>query len=101
MLAINMQTPSASPFGFSLFYLRSVAHPAYKDRNDRRTIPPVTSGPDLHGALPFLRDPTIYGRDARGIPGPRPPLQVGSDGGRSGNDPVNVPMLVPRAQTQF
>ena len=56
MLAINMQTSFMHPpFGFSLFYLRSVAPSrAYKDRVTGATIQPVTSGQIYMGALPFL-----------------------------------------------
>jgi tripartite ATP-independent transporter DctM subunit len=56
MLAINMQTSFMHPpFGFSLFYLRSVAPSrAYKDRVTGVTIQPVTSGQIYWGALPFL-----------------------------------------------
>jgi tripartite ATP-independent transporter DctM subunit len=56
MLAINMQTSFMHPpFGFSLFYLRSVAPSrAYKDRISGATIQPVTSGQIYMGALPFL-----------------------------------------------
>jgi hypothetical protein len=56
MLAINMQTSFMHPpFGFSLFYLRSVAPSrAYKDRLTGATIQPVTSGQIYMGALPYL-----------------------------------------------
>lgn len=56
MLAINMQTSFMHPpFGFSLFYLRSVAPSRpYKDRVTGATIQPVTSGQIYMGALPFL-----------------------------------------------
>ncbi|MBB3594072.1 tripartite ATP-independent transporter DctM subunit [Rhizobium sp. BK529] len=56
MLAINMQTSFMHPpFGFSLFYLRSVAPTrAYKDRVTGTTIQPVTSGQIYMGALPYL-----------------------------------------------
>ncbi|MBW9052681.1 TRAP transporter large permease [Rhizobium mesosinicum] len=56
MLAINMQTSFMHPpFGFSLFYLRSVAPTrAYKDRITGTTIQPVTSGQIYMGALPYL-----------------------------------------------
>jgi tripartite ATP-independent transporter DctM subunit len=56
MLAINMQTSFMHPpFGFSLFYLRSVAPSrAYRDKMTGETIQPVTSGQIYMGALPFL-----------------------------------------------
>jgi len=56
MLAINMQTSFMHPpFGFSLFYLRSVAPSRpYKDRVTGATIQPVTSGQIYRGAIPYL-----------------------------------------------
>jgi tripartite ATP-independent transporter DctM subunit len=56
MLAINMQTSFMHPpFGFSLFYLRSVAPArAYRDKVTGETIQPVTSGQIYMGALPYL-----------------------------------------------
>lgn len=56
MLAINMQTSFMHPpFGFALFFLRSVAPKApYRDRVTGRTMAPVTSGQIYWGALPFL-----------------------------------------------
>nr|WP_216654867.1 TRAP transporter large permease subunit [Pseudogemmobacter hezensis] len=56
MLAINMQTSFMHPpFGFSLFFLRSVAPTrAYKDRVTGATIQPVTSTQIYLGAIPFL-----------------------------------------------
>lgn len=56
MLAINMQTSFMHPpFGFSLFYLRSVAPSrAYRDKVSGETIQPVTSAQIYMGALPYL-----------------------------------------------
>ena len=56
MLAVNMQTSFMHPpFGFSLFYLRSVApNRAYKDKVTGQTIQPVTSGQIYMGSIPFL-----------------------------------------------
>ncbi len=56
LLAVNMQTSFMHPpFGFALFFLRSVA-PAkeYKDRLTGRTIAPVTTGQIYWGAVPFV-----------------------------------------------
>ncbi|TWI28194.1 TRAP transporter large permease [Paracoccus sulfuroxidans] len=56
MLAINMQTSFMHPpFGFSLFFLRSVA-PArqYRDRVTGALIQPLTSNQIYLGAIPFL-----------------------------------------------
>ncbi|MEN3930599.1 TRAP transporter large permease subunit [Microvirga sp. W0021] len=56
MLAVNMQTSFLHPpFGFSLFFLRSVAPTtAYQDRVTGTTIQPVTTGQIYWGAIPFL-----------------------------------------------
>ncbi|MCJ8141142.1 TRAP transporter large permease [Falsirhodobacter halotolerans] len=56
MLAMNMQTSFMHPpFGFSLYFLRSVAPTrAYRDRITGATIQPVTSGQIYMGAVPFL-----------------------------------------------
>lgn len=56
LLGINMQTSFMHPpFGFALFYLRSVA-PAgsYVDRVTGKTIAPVTTGQIYWGAVPFV-----------------------------------------------
>ncbi|HLT27958.1 MAG TPA: TRAP transporter large permease subunit, partial [Zeimonas sp.] len=56
LLAVNMQTSFMHPpFGFALFYLRSVA-PAteYLDRVTGRRIAPVTIGDIYRGAIPFV-----------------------------------------------
>jgi TRAP-type mannitol/chloroaromatic compound transport system permease large subunit len=56
LLSINMQTSFMHPpFGFALFYLRSVApKSAYKDRLTGEEIAPVTTGQIYRGAIPFL-----------------------------------------------
>ena len=55
LLAVNMQTSFMHPpFGFALFYLRSVApDKAYLDRLTGRNIAPVTTGQIYWGAVPF------------------------------------------------
>ena len=56
LLAINMQTSFMHPpFGFALFYLRSVA-PAkeYMDKVTKKMIAPVTTTQIYWGAIPFL-----------------------------------------------
>ena len=56
LLAVNMQTSFMHPpFGFALFYLRSVApmH-RYKDVHDGRMLDPVTTGQIYWGAIPFV-----------------------------------------------
>jgi hypothetical protein len=56
LLGINMQTAFMHPpFGFSLFYLRSVAaRSPYKDRITGETIQPITTGQIYWGAVPFV-----------------------------------------------
>ncbi|MGB3424861.1 MAG: TRAP transporter large permease subunit [Castellaniella sp.] len=56
LIAVNMQTSFMHPpFGFSLFFLRSVAPRApYVDKITGRRIEPVTTGQIYRGALPFL-----------------------------------------------
>jgi TRAP-type mannitol/chloroaromatic compound transport system permease large subunit len=56
LLAVNMQTSFMHPpFGFSLFYYRSVA-PAkeYLDRVTKKITAPVTTGQIYWGAIPFV-----------------------------------------------
>ncbi len=56
LLAVNMQTSFMHPpFGFALFYLRSVApKETYVDRVTGRTMPPVATSEIYWGALPYL-----------------------------------------------
>ena len=56
LLAINMQTSFMHPpFGFALFYLRSVAPTSpYKDHVTGKLTDPVTTGQIYWGAIPFV-----------------------------------------------
>ena len=56
LLAVNMQTSFMHPpFGFALFYLRSVARDKpYLDKVTRKEIAPVTTGQIYWGAVPFV-----------------------------------------------
>jgi len=56
LLAVNMQTSFMHPpFGFALFYLRSVAPTsAYKDHQTGKITEPVTTGQIYWGAVPFV-----------------------------------------------
>jgi TRAP-type mannitol/chloroaromatic compound transport system permease large subunit len=56
LLGINMQTSFMHPpFGFALFYLRSVApFSRYKDTVTKQDIEPVTTGQIYWGAIPFV-----------------------------------------------
>ena len=56
LLGVNMQTSFMHPpFGFALFYLRSVApNKEYLDKLTRKRMPPVTTGQIYWGAVPFV-----------------------------------------------
>ncbi len=56
ILGVNMQTSFMHPpFGFALFYLRSVApKEAYVDKVTGKTMEPVTTGQIYWGAVPFV-----------------------------------------------
>jgi TRAP-type mannitol/chloroaromatic compound transport system permease large subunit len=56
LLAVNMQTSFMHPpFGFALFYLRSVApHEDYNDRVTKKPIARITTGQIYWGAVPFV-----------------------------------------------
>jgi TRAP-type mannitol/chloroaromatic compound transport system permease large subunit len=56
ILSVNMQTSFMHPpFGFALFYLRSVApHTAYTDKVTGRRMPPVTTAQIYWGSVPFV-----------------------------------------------
>jgi len=56
LLAINMQTSFMHPpFGFALFYLRSVApHDDYTDKLTKKPVARVTTGQIYWGAVPFV-----------------------------------------------
>jgi len=56
LLGINMQTSFMHPpFGFALFYLRSVApRERYRDKPSNRVIEGVTTGQIYWGAIPFV-----------------------------------------------
>jgi len=56
LLGVNMQTSFMHPpFGFALFYLRSVApNKEYTDKLTQQRIPPVTTMQIYWGAVPFV-----------------------------------------------
>jgi TRAP-type mannitol/chloroaromatic compound transport system permease large subunit len=56
ILGVNMQTSFMHPpFGFALFFLRSVApKKAYKDKITGKMMEPVTTGQIYWGAVPFV-----------------------------------------------
>lgn len=56
LLAVNMQTSFMHPpFGFALFYLRSVApHDDYTDKVTKKPVSRVTTGQIYWGSVPFV-----------------------------------------------
>ena len=56
IIAMNLQTSFLTPpFGFALFYLRSVAPKEdYRDRVTQQTIPAVTTGQIYKGSIAFI-----------------------------------------------
>jgi TRAP-type mannitol/chloroaromatic compound transport system permease large subunit len=56
MLGVNMQTSFMHPpFGFALFYLRSVApREPYTDKVTGKRTDPITTGQIYYGAIPFV-----------------------------------------------
>jgi TRAP-type mannitol/chloroaromatic compound transport system permease large subunit len=93
ILAVNMQTSFMHPpFGFALFYLRSVAPKLpYVDKLTGRTMPPVTSGQIYWGAVPFviiqlvmvgllIAFPGLVRHDPAPTARPRPAAAVPADG---------------------
>ena len=93
LLAVNMQTSFMHPpFGFSLFYLRSVAPTRpYRDKITGRTIAPVTTGQIYKGALPFLFIQIIMVAIVIGFPG----LVTHYKSGQVEVDPASVNINVP------
>jgi TRAP-type mannitol/chloroaromatic compound transport system permease large subunit len=91
LLAVNMQTSFMHPpFGFALFYLRSVAPAsAFLDRVTGKLTAPVTTGQIYWGAVPFVimqlmmvgvliafPGLVLVYRDVPDKPGARPELRV-------------------------
>ena len=90
LLAVNMQTSFMHPpFGFALFYLRSVAPTsAYKDHQTGKVTEPVTTGQIYWGAVPFviiqmimvgllIVFPQLVGRDAPSANAGGPEIDIG------------------------
>lgn len=97
LLAVNMQTSFMHPpFGFALFYLRSVApNEDYDDRISKRRIAKVTTGQIYWGAVPFvviqiimvgliIAFPGIVSRDTAAAAGNLNELQMQVDSERAG-----------------
>lgn len=95
LLGINMQTSFMHPpFGFALFYLRSVAPAkAYIDKVTRQTIAPVTTGQIYWGAVPFVVIQVIMVAIVITFPG----LVTGMLE-RSTVDPSKIEIVIPEAE---
>ena len=77
MLGVNMQTSFMHPpFGFALFFLRSVAPKVpYIDRLTGKKMEPVTTGQIYWGAVPFVVIQLIMVAHRDAVPGYRDALQ--------------------------
>ena len=93
LLGINMQTSFMHPpFGFALFYLRSVAaRVPYLDKITGRTMEPITTGQIYWGAVPFVCIQVIM--VALAILYPQMILHYKS--GESTVDPTQIEILLP------
>ena len=104
LLAVNMQTSFMHPpFGFALFYLRSVApNDDYKDRVTGQQVAKVTTGQIYRGAIPFviiqiimvaliITFPGIVSRDAKAGEGNLEELQMEVDRDRKSEPAVEPP----------
>ena len=89
LLGVNMQTSFMHPpFGFALFYLRSVA-PSREtiDRVTGRLIAPVTTAQIYWGAIPFVVMQLVMVGGADRLPRSRAVLARSRPQGRSDQDP--------------
>ena len=97
ILAVNMQTSFMHPpFGFALFYLRSVApKEAYTDRLTGLRTEPVTTGQIYWGAVPFVVIQCIM----VGLVIAFPQMVMHYKAGASTVDPNSVKIEVPALDT--
>jgi tripartite ATP-independent transporter DctM subunit len=95
LLGVNMQTSFMHPpFGFALFYLRSVAPVAdYIDKVTGRLIPKITTGQIYWGAVPFVCIQVIMVALVIAFP---EMVTIGLDRG-SGVDPSTIQIELPDA----
>ncbi len=104
LLAVNMQTSFMHPpFGFALFYLRSVApNEDYDDRVSGKRIARVTTGQIYWGAVPFvviqiimvaliITFPGIVSRDTAAATGNLEELQMEVDRDRAAEEAAQPP----------
>jgi len=94
LLAINMQTSFMHPpFGFALFYLRSVAaRERYRDRVTGKTMEPVTTGQIYWGAVPFVIIQVIMVALAIAFP----QMIMHYKGTGTGVDPATIEINIPQ-----
>jgi len=95
LLGVNMQTSFMHPpFGFALFYLRSVApNKEYLDKLTARRIAPVTTGQIYWGAVPFVIIQCIMVGILIAFPG-----MVTSSLDKSTVDPSKVQIEIPQEE---
>jgi TRAP-type mannitol/chloroaromatic compound transport system permease large subunit len=97
ILGVNMQTSFMHPpFGFALFYLRSVApKDSYIDRVSGKQMAPITTGQIYWGAVPFVVIQVIMVGLVIGFPG----MVMHYKGVGNGVDPnkveINIPTIEP------
>jgi TRAP-type mannitol/chloroaromatic compound transport system permease large subunit len=93
LLGINMQTSFMHPpFGFALFYLRSVAaRVPYLDRITGKMTAPVTTGQIYWGAVPFVCIQVIMVAITIAFPG----IVMHYKGSGTGLDPNTIKIEVP------
>jgi len=96
ILGVNMQTSFMHPpFGFALFYLRSVApKDSYIDRVSRKQMAPVTTGQIYWGAVPFVVIQVIM----IGLVIAFPSMVMHYKGVGNGVDPNTVKIEIPQVE---
>ena len=95
ILGINLQASFLTPpFGFALFYLRSVAPTAeWTDRVSGRRMPPVRTGDIYRGVLPFIAIQIVVIALVIGIPGLVTHYKDGSPASDPGAIQIELPPL--------
>src|SRR5690606_9509245 len=95
LLGVNMQTSFMHPpFGFALFYLRSVAPSReYVDKITRARIAPITTGQIYWGAVPFVCIQCIMVGILIAFPG-----LVTGNLQKSTVDPASIEIILPPVQ---
>ncbi len=93
LLGVNMQTSFMHPpFGFALFYLRSVAaRVPYLDRVTGKQIAPITTGQIYWGAVPFVGIQVLMVALVIIFPG----MVMHYKGAGTGVDPATIKIEVP------